>query len=147
MDKIIWLVIANAAQAKIFRVHKHQHSFVETLAHPESRLKSGEIASDRPGSYQKDNSPEGQYEAPTNPHDHEKTVFAREIKDYLEKARGANDFEALVLCAEPHFAGLLNEMLTPQTKALLAKTIHKDYIPLPKDKFDAVVKEIAQTPL
>ena len=134
---ITYLVIANATTAMIYEVTHHIQKqekpifqLLKTLSHPESRLKTSELVSDRPGSLN------------TTPHDHEQDVFAHEVAHFLDAARAKNQFQQLILCAGPHFHSLLNKALSKQTEALVKKHLQKDYVPLPQKELQEVVERI-----
>ena len=140
--KITWLVIANAVKADIYHINHKEHTLIETLNHPDSRLKTGDLTSDKPGSYRTDGSASGQYASTHSPHEDEKKHFAKEIADLLESKRQKHAFTALIICSESHFHGLLNQQMTVSVRALVTKTIEKDYIPLPKVKLTAAINAI-----
>lgn len=144
MKKTIWIVIASSTNAEIYLVDGRDYSHIDSLSHPESLLKSGDLVTDRPGRFNNDNSEGGQYEPKMDAHKEQQFNFAREIAHYLEKHRQDNSYESLVLCAEPHFHGFLNQTINKQTKNLIIKAIEKDYIPLPKAKMQAVLKNIIE---
>lgn len=142
MKKITWLVVANSAKADFYKIENKDYALVETLTHPESRLKSSELTSDEAGSYRSGGAGHGQFEPATNPHEQEHQTFAKEIANFLEKNRTGHHYEALIICAEARFYGLLNKAMTGAVRLLVTKTIEKDYIPLPKIKMQAAIEGI-----
>lgn len=140
-DKTTWLVIASAVKADIYAVQEKKYTLITTLTHPESRLKSAEIAGDKPGSYSTDHTARGHFSASSStPHEEEHKIFAREIAAALEQGRQTHQYHALILCAEPHFHGLLNQAVTHAVSLLITQAIEKDYIGLPKDKVHTVIE-------
>lgn len=144
-----WLIIANSTEALIYNItpadpHKKHFDPLKELSHQESRLKSSELGNDENGRYQSQSAPKSAYEPSTTPHEKEIQHFAEELADYLDAERNQNHYKHLVLCAAPHFYGLLKAALTKQTAALVKQHIDKDYIPLSKAELHERVKEIYQ---
>lgn len=143
-NKTTWLVIANAIEAGIYAIQGKTHSLVKSLTHPEGRLKSIEIAGDKAGSYHAGSGPRSHFEAPNSPHEEEHKLFAKEVAHFLEEHRQQHQYHDLIVCAEPHFHGLLNHAFTDSTRSLISQSIQKDYIPLPKEKMTSIIEEIIQ---
>jgi len=144
-----WLVIANSTDAYIYNItqtapNKSHHHPIKELSHQESRLRTSDLVSDSAGRQQSQSAPQSAYEANTNPHEKEIQHFAKEIAHYLDAERNQNHYKHLIICAAPHFHGLLNESMTKQTALLVKKHIEKDYIPLPKAELFEVVEKIYQ---
>ena len=142
MQKLTWLVIANSVEAKIYHITKQEHTLVKTLTHEQGRLKSSELTADKQGAYKSGSSVHGQFAPHTDPHEEEHIVFARELAHFLEHSHQQNEYKELILCAAPHFHGLVNKALNKGVHSSIVKSIEKDYIPLPKDKLEAVIKTI-----
>jgi protein required for attachment to host cells len=127
MKKDTWLIIANSSLARIFKVDKGQ-TLVELkkMEHPESRLHARDMTTDRPGR-EFDSFGYGRHamESPS-PKQHEFELFAREIAQFLEKARLEGHFERLYLAANPTLLGLLRQHLNPATAKLLCGEVDKD---------------------
>lgn len=121
-----WIVVADSSKARIFSREKKYSSLeeLESLTHPESRLRRQDLVTDRPGQKQKA-SETGEYEAGENndPKEDEAEAFAGEIGEQLNKARAQGRFERLVLLAEPEFLGLLRKRLDDATAGTVAGTV------------------------
>jgi protein required for attachment to host cells len=149
---VTWLVIANSTKALIYDISKPaepgqaHYRLLKELSHPESRLKTSELTSDRPGHYQSSGSSRGAYAAHSDPHHNEILAFAKEVSHYLDTAQEKNQYANLVLCAGPHFHGLLNQALSAKTASTIKKHIEKDYLPLPDKKLNEVIEGIYQQP-
>lgn len=126
MKKMTWIVIANSAEAHIYECKAGEHTLIKTLSHPASLLKSSELATGQAGKYQTSHAAHGQFESPSNPHEQEHQHFAKEIADYLEQGRNQHLYQNVILCAEPHFYGLLKKSCNPQVNALVSKSVQKD---------------------
>jgi protein required for attachment to host cells len=99
---------------------------VASLENPQGRLMNQELESDRSGSARTGVS-SGLYEQHEDAHLHVATVFAREIADYLERARERHEYGAIVLVAEPRFLGIVRQVLTKEVASLVRETLAKDF--------------------
>lgn len=120
-----WIVVADASRARLFSREKKFSDLqeVESLVHPESRLRRQDLVSDRPGQVQESRTP-GEYAAEegTDPKDVEARAFARELADRLHKAHQEGRFKHLVLLADPRFLGELRKHLDGPTAEAVAAT-------------------------
>lgn len=133
MKERIWVVVADAAGARIFRADPsgRRLELECELAHPEGRAKPSELVADRPGR-SLDSSRTGArhaMEPDTDPARAELQRFARRIAQELDANRSA--FDALILVAGPRLLGLLRAELTEplrqRTRAEVAKDLaHAD---------------------
>ena len=132
-----WVVVADAARARIFRLEQglgEERGLlrrpepstssavlveIKDIFHPDSRKHERELASDEPGMSSVGNmqSKFGMDEK-IPPKEEEGIRFAKEIVDFL-KVQSAN-FEQLYLVAPPHFLGLIRPNLD---KAILSKMV------------------------
>lgn len=136
-----WVVVANAGRARIFSREKKFSPPVEieSLIHPESRLRRQDLAADRPGQVQESRTPaESPAGERTDPKALEATVFARELAQRLEQGRQQGRFSHLVVLAEPNFLGEIRRQLDHATAQLVAGT---DTVDLTR----AEIEQIAQT--
>lgn len=128
MKKDTWLLVANSSLARIFKVVK-KSSLVElaVLEHPESRLHTRDLVSDKPGrSFESMGAARHAIELPTSPKQLEFVSFAKELARYLEEARTKGEFDRLYLAASPTLLGLLRQELTPLVTKLLNGEVNKD---------------------
>ena len=130
-----WVVVADAARARIFRVEGMEVERglarrpvpssstvlveIKDILHPESRKHEIELASDAPGMSSVGNmqSKFGMDEK-VSPKEEEGMRFAKEVADFL-KIQGVN-YDQLYLIAPPHFLGLVRPNLD---KAIISKLI------------------------
>ena len=133
-----WVLVANGSEARIYnRTTNHKElEMVSEHRHPESRMKSGDLISDRSGNYQSGSSSmgHGSSQEPNPPKEHEMERFAQELADTLDQGRTANKFNRLVLVSPPHFSGLLNKQLNKQVKSLISSNVGKDYTKVAEHK-------------
>ncbi len=118
-----WIVVADASRARLFAREKKFSPLeeIESLVHPESRLRRQDLVTDRPGQVQESRTPgESSADEPTDPKDVEAQAFARELGRQLNEARRDGRFRQLVLLAEPHFLGQLRKRLDGATADVVA---------------------------
>lgn len=144
--KNTWIVIANETKASIYSADKGNIGIAHTIEHPDGRLQDRALLSDRPGSSSMPTGTGNNKRATFNPrsdqHQNEQQNFAREVAKFLEKANGQHDYHDLIICAEPHFYGVLKNELTANVVNSIKKNVLKDYIPFPENKLKEVLKEI-----
>jgi protein required for attachment to host cells len=147
---VTWLVVADVRKAKVYKFVplKAQLSFITAIEHPENSLKEHDLVTDRPGHYQRHGSPSrGAYGDDYSTKEVNFEKFAKELAQWLDKARMAKRYAALVVAAPPHYLGLLRKNLSKPLKAVLRFTIPKDLIPVPEDELAAIIgKEYAKAP-
>ena len=144
VPKPVWLILANTCQSDIYHLSKEGYFFVKELIHPDSRLKTQDLISDRPGHYKTSHAAHGQFISPDDAHEEEHKNFARKIVAFLKKSHEDRHFKTLIVCAEPHFYGLLKKLMPPEIQKVISKPIMKDYIPFPESKLKKIIEEICQ---
>jgi protein required for attachment to host cells len=125
-----WVLVANRSRAKLY-LHRDKPAgmtTVEELDHPEGRLKDREIDTDKDGrtDHASGGTNRSAYQRDVEPHEHLAQLFAKKLADRLYHGRVANEYERLLLAAEPHFLGLLKGALDGPTAHLLHGTIARD---------------------
>jgi len=133
-----WLVVANAARARVLEESGGQGSrqrayvHVADLVHPQSRQKSHDLVDDRPGHVQRlGHGLSGTAYAPhTDPRQREHDRFAREVAQLLDAGVLAHRCAGLVLVASSPFLGLLKSHLGAQATKAVLRTIDADYTAL-----------------
>jgi protein required for attachment to host cells len=108
------IVIAGAAEARILKRASHDEPLVPALhlQHPESRLRSSQLASEGLGHGSSDHRPGGtSFEPKHNAHDKEALKFAHEVAQHIEQALQAEHGSRLVVFASSPFLGELREAL------------------------------------
>lgn len=110
-----WIVVANAASARIFRRESAKAPLapVAALTHEESRLHASALGTDRPGSQAADNSQgPNHFEPRSDPHRKEHQRFAKEIARQLDEGLKAGAFGTLTVFASAPFMGELTAELS-----------------------------------
>lgn len=126
---VTWVVTADSARAEFFEVDRIGGDFkaVHDLSHADALKKGRELTSDRPGrSF--DSSGAGRHAMATqvDPRDHEADVFAREVCQFIEGARGKQRFERLIVVAPPDFLGRLRRQITPAANRMVVESVPKN---------------------
>jgi protein required for attachment to host cells len=126
-----WILVAHDAGARVFesRGPGKGIDLVETIEHPEGRMRDRDIDSDRPGrSFRKDSGDprRAAMSRKEGPHDRAVSNFARALTDKLQQARMENQYERLVLVAPPRLLGLLRSSLDGPTAQLVVGSLDKD---------------------
>lgn len=129
-NKTTWIVVANNAQARIFRLMKFPKiEEFATLEHPESRLQNRELVSSPPGhTSQKGGTRRHAFDAESDPHQLEMDKFAQQLSHYLKTAHQKKEFFRFYLFASPSFLGLLRQHMDPQVQQSIIAEIPKDMV-------------------
>jgi len=133
-----WVLVAHRGGARLFENGGRGKglALVQELPHPEGRLKSGEINSDRPGrSYSNSSGGGGMARHGFGRDDATVAVaaqFARELAGVLDRGRTDRRFDQLVLVADPSFLGSLRASLSAPTAAAISATLDKDLGQVPE---------------
>jgi len=129
MKTDIWVVVANSAVARIFKLENlHSLKELETLIHPGSRQHARDLTSDKPGRTF-DSTHSGTrhaMEPKTNPQQVEFDEFAKQLSKHLNLACVNGPCKKIYLAANPAFLGLLRQHLNDQTMHLIAEQVDKD---------------------
>jgi protein required for attachment to host cells len=129
--------VANRAEGRLYQRTRQnmEAALIETIDHPEGRLRDGELLADHLGvttnraSYSR--RPYGPEEMP---HEHIAFVFAQRLAARLRKGRIERSYQRLLLVSDPRFLGLLRAALDPPTLALVVLAVDKDLVPLTEPK-------------
>lgn len=126
-----WILSASRTSARILERVGSELSLVETIEHPEGRLRDRDIDTDAHGrAFESASSARHALSTSERPHDRIAQAFANELAEKLKKGRLTQRYERLTLVAEPHFLGLLRAALDPATARLVSDSIAKDLEPL-----------------
>ena len=126
-----WIVVADAARARIFDADAEARavSEVAALVHPESRAHDRELESDR-GGRSFDSVGEGRHAMSrhVSPHDMEADRFARRLAGRLHEGTQQGEFTLLDIAAPPAFMGLLRKHLKNDVRSVLEIALTKDLV-------------------
>ena len=127
--KRLYVLVADSAMARFFKAKTPVRSIEEILDHPhrEGRQKNSDLYTDRPGS---NHGGAGGYQTYDRETDEapENARFARELGEYLSKARHKGRFDKLILVAPPKFLGVLRNHLSKECLGAVMKSIDKDLV-------------------
>ena len=124
-----WILLANASHARLLSRDSAADPLVPlaTMEHPESRLKGSELADDRPGHEDTDNSSGGnRFEPRSDVRRKEHQRFAREIAHRLDAGLAAGEFGALWLFASSPFLGELKAQLSDAVNKRVQHALDSD---------------------
>ncbi|RJF99860.1 host attachment protein [Noviherbaspirillum saxi] len=132
-----WIVSANATRARFFSQEKFSDPLeeVNNMVNGGSRLRPGEIESDKRGPIAASKSAHGvgaatpskTYEPAQTADKHEAELFAKDIAAYLLQAYQNRRFQRLSLVVSPQFLGMLRPLLDSQLESVVKLEINKDY--------------------
>ena len=114
-----WIVIANRISARIYCEKPFQH--IITLKNPLGKERNRELRYDQPGfSHAKFGGPSSTHSltGEKDPHEYATVEFAKEIRNYLKKESTQNNFDSLLIVAEPKMMGRMRNQLP---KELISK--------------------------
>lgn len=126
--KTTWIVVANHSRARFFTADTESSPLTEldALTHQEGRLHDRDITSDSAGKIKGEGSGGHAFEPPTDPKKHEAEQFAHQVAKHLDIAHNNQQFEQLLLVADPSFLGLLRNQLSEQLKKLVVFELDKN---------------------
>ncbi len=130
--KSTWIVLANAARARIFNRDPGSGHLQELadLIHPESREHGRDLDTDRPGHAQKGHGDAGHAGTAFQPHtgalQREHTAFALEVARYLDRAAVEGRCAELVLIASDPFLGGLKSHLGASSRHMIRDSVPRD---------------------
>jgi len=125
-----------------YEKNAHQVTFLKEITHPESRLKSSELASDKPGHYQAGTSGHGSFVPHSDPKEVTIDQFAHQLAKELDHARTVHAYDKLILIAPPRMEGLLQQHLNKHVKDSIAAVIQKDFHDITEKEILALVQTL-----
>jgi protein required for attachment to host cells len=127
--KTEWILLANAAIARLFRRDSPGEPLIplETLEHPQSRLKGSQLTRDRAGHEATDHSSGGnRYEPRDDARGKEHRHFARELAERLNAGLANREYGVLRIFASNPFLGELKAQLSPAVARQLHAAVDLD---------------------
>ena len=125
-----WIVLADAATARVYEADGHAWKLITELAHPAARAKESELGRDKPGRVRQSTRSRAAMERPTPRRKVEVERFARQIVSALDEGLVRNAHDRLVLAAPREFVGVLRGLLPGRVEERIAATVEKDYLHL-----------------
>ena len=132
-----WIVTADGAKARFFRYEGPNNPLYQFKCMDHVNKPSRELMDTKRGRVFKGDANSGgtrraAMERPTDPHEHEKHVFAHEVADFLNQA--IHDVDRLILIAAPKVLGDLRQCLNHEVQEKLTDELDKDLTNLPLDE-------------
>lgn len=124
-----WVVVADAARARIFAAIGPDSELRELhdLVHPESRRHTGDLRTGGKGEVVESiGRSMRQTDRETTTGEKHADTFAAEVAAFLRQHRVDNDYERLILVAEPGMLGRLRHKLDSATARLVEETVDKN---------------------
>ena len=126
-----WILVADGSQARIashMGPGKGLEPVLENQLHGRN-LPGREIMADRPGRAF-DSAGQGRHamEPVTDPREHEKQVFIRELAALLDKESKQGRYDRLVIVAPPKALGYLRQELSDNVRSKITGEIDKDLV-------------------
>ncbi|WP_108446133.1 host attachment protein [Halomonas denitrificans] len=122
-----YIVVADAARARLFTRDGITISELDSLVHAEGRLHEGDLVTDRGGDVHESTSTTARSAGGESvATQHHEEMFAREVAERLYRARVDNSMEKLILVAPPRFLGQLRDKLDGPTTKLVIHSLAKD---------------------
>lgn len=126
-----WFVVANRAEAGIYREQEDKLLLVDQFFNPEGKLQEKNLVADRPGdsksSYKLTKAGHG-LDSRTHKHEEAAKKFAQEIGRRLEQELHKDGFTELVLVAEPHFLGMLRASLPEKVRRCVKRELKQEFV-------------------
>jgi protein required for attachment to host cells len=132
-----WILVANRAEGRLYQRTRRnmEAALIETIDHPEGRLRDGQVFSDHLGvTTNRASHSRRPYGPDELPHERIAFVFAHRLAARLRKGRIEGNYQRLLLVSDPRFLGLLRAALDPPTLALVVLAVDKDLVPLTEPK-------------
>lgn len=141
-----WILVAHRTGASVYESPAQGEPLqnIETLTHPEGRLKASEVESDRPGrSFDRVGGGRHSLSSEESVPDHIERAFALQLAERLEQGRRAHAFDRLVLIAPPRLLGMLRDALSTSLQALVVASVDKDLTRLDSNALREELRECA----
>jgi len=140
----IWVLVGESSRATLYAMASSRADLeeVECFLNTPARQHEQELTSDLPGQGF-DGKGGGQHALPPKEGKKEKEAigFAKTLCDTLDSARLKGEFNRLVLCAAPHFLGLIRHNLSGPTSQCLVAEIDKNIVKAPLDEISKLIHD------
>lgn len=122
-----YIVVADAARARVFTRDALKLEEKESLVHAEGRLHEGDLVTGTTGGVDESTSHTRRASRGDSVAlDHESEIFAKQVAERIYKARVDNSMDKLILVAPPRFLGVLRDKLDGPSSKLIIHTLDKD---------------------
>lgn len=159
---IIWVLVAHRSDAKIIKTTERHREYrmVRQFDYPEGRKQNREIDTDAKGSNYSSTAgrgnstahgagaPSQQMKHGLDPQveatEHLANVFAKELAEALREGRARNEYDELILVAEPGFLGKLRLHIDKETAKRVASTLNRNLSALPMHDLEPHLDELVR---
>jgi protein required for attachment to host cells len=124
-----YVLVANRGNASLYQTQGPQvaPTLIQHFEHPEGRLKSSEIDSDRPGrAFDRNGGARHALSHEESPVERIAHAFALQLAEHLERSREKGEYDQLGIIAPPRMLGYLRDALSKTTRALVYGELTKD---------------------
>ena len=125
-----WIVTANTNQCDIYHYQPSLLTHLHCITHPENKLKSHELGTDRPGHYQTSSTARGAYSPHSELHEIKIADFARELAQLLNAAQLKQQYAQLIFIMPAQIEGKILPHLDKQVTEKIQQTIQKNIMHL-----------------
>jgi protein required for attachment to host cells len=126
-----WYMVANRTEALVYEGNLRQgFRFVKRYRNPKGRLLERDLEGDRPGrSFSSARGSSIRHGLEPHSHRHETVAiqFARYLARTLDEAVLKSSLTDLVVMAEPHFLGLLNQHFSKRVKSVISRQVPNEW--------------------
>ncbi len=138
-----YIVVADAARARIFTREALKLEEKENLVHAEGRLHEGDLITGATGAVDESTSHTRRASRGDSVAlDREAEIFAKQITERVYKARVDNRMDKLILVAPPRFLGVLRDKIDGPTSKLVIHTLDKDLTKASLDDIQEAVSDM-----
>lgn len=131
MKRLTWILVANAAKARLFQSDGHGLREISDAIHPASAAHGRDLLADAAG--RRGQGPAGRGDRPGLGGDEpvqrqEAERFARQLAALLKTGLDEHAYDGLVLVAPPHLLGLLRKHLGHTVSRRVDATLDRDLV-------------------
>lgn len=129
MNKL-WVLVGENSRAIIYSMasRKAELEEIQCYTQPGARLHERQLTSDLPGRVVDSDAGRHSLESRASKKETQALDFAKTVCAALDKGCLENQYEQLVLCASPHFLGLIRQHLKAATNDLVIAAIDKNLV-------------------
>jgi protein required for attachment to host cells len=136
-----WIVIADAASVRIYRSDEalETYTLVQSTDNPQVHPDPDELGP-RGATRSRPGGERSRFDRHTDPHDAERSRFAKEVAQVVEQGLERRAWERLVIVAPPAFLGDLRHHLSERALRGVVASIHHDFTATPEHELPAAVR-------
>lgn len=139
-----WIIAADEHRVRIFEVEGVQSNFheVEDFVNPEGRMREQDLMRDTKGRYfGKGEQVIGHTAEPNiSKTQHAEELFAKQISEYLDKARVEHRYDKLRVIAFSKFLGMLRKNMSKEAQRLVEDEVSRDISGFDEKEIEEYIK-------